>query len=137
MSKTKFEKTIEKMNLRMTAQRRIIARVLADSQDHPDVAEVFRLTSKIDPTISISTVYRTLRLFSDAGILERHNFGDRRSRYEEATESHHDHLINIENGTVIEFKNPSIEVLKKKVAEDHGMRLIGHRLELYCTPIKN
>ena len=121
--------------MKMTGQRRVIARVLSEATDHPDVEEVYRRASKQDPRISIATVYRTVRLFEEANILERHDFGDGRSRYEEATEEHHDHLINIQSGRVIEFRSEDIEALQRVIAEQHGFRLVGHRLELYGVPL--
>ncbi len=120
----------------MTDQRRIIARVLSESEDHPDVEEVHRRSSEIDSRISIATVYRTVRLFEEAGIIERHDFGDGRARYEEVTEDHHDHLINVQSGEVIEFQNTEIERLQEVIARDHGMHLVGHKLELYGVPLK-
>jgi Fur family transcriptional regulator, ferric uptake regulator len=121
--------------LKMTDQRRVIARVLSDATDHPDVEQVYRRSIEIDPRISIATVYRTVRLFEEAGILERHDFGDGRARYEEMPTEHHDHLIDIETGQVIEFHNEEIEQLQRKVAEQLGFRLVGHRLELYGVPL--
>ncbi len=120
--------------LRMTEQRRVIARVLSDAHDHPDAEELYRRASSIDPHISIATVYRTVRLFEDAGILERHDFRDGRSRYEEVPDSHHDHLIDVKTGRVIEFRNEEIEKLQRRVAEELGFELIDHRLELYGVP---
>jgi Fur family ferric uptake transcriptional regulator len=120
--------------MKMTGQRRIIARVLSDATDHPDVEQVYRRAVELDPRISIATVYRTVRLFEEANILERHDFGDGRSRYEEATNEHHDHLIDIQSGRVIEFRSQEIEALQRKVAEQHGYQLVGHRLELYGIP---
>jgi Fur family ferric uptake transcriptional regulator len=125
---------IEK-GMKMTGQRRVIARVLSESSDHPYVEEVYRRAVKIDPRISIATVYRTVRLFEEANILERHDFGDGRSRYEEAGESHHDHLIDVQSGKVIEFKSSEIEALQRAIAETYGYRLIGHRLELFGVPM--
>ncbi len=121
----------------MTEQRRVIARVLSDAKDHPDVEEVYRRSSKVDPRISIATVYRTVRLFEEASILERLDFGDGRARYEEASEDHHDHLIDMQSGKVIEFHDEEIEELQRKIAEKHGYKLVGHRLELYGTLIKD
>ncbi|WP_316975903.1 transcriptional repressor [Shumkonia mesophila] len=121
--------------MKMTGQRRVIASVLSDAEDHPDVEEVYRRATQADPRISIATVYRTVRLFEEANILERHDFGDGRSRYEEITDSHHDHLIDIQSGRVIEFQNDEIEALKEKIAAEHGFRLVGHRLELYGVPL--
>ena len=119
----------------MTEQRRVIARVLSDAHDHPDVEEVHQRATKIDANISVATVYRTVRLFEDAAIIERHDFGDGRSRYEEASESHHDHLIDMQTGKVIEFQNLEIEVLQREVARTFGYKLVGHRLELYAVPL--
>ena len=120
----------------MTEQRRVIARVLSFADDHPDVEEVHRRAVELDPRISIATVYRTVRLWEEANILERHDFGDGRSRYEEVTEDHHDHLIDMKSGRVVEFQNEEIEVIQHKIAKAHGMKLVGHRLELYCIPLK-
>src|SRR5215475_13323187 len=118
--------------LKMTEQRRTIARVLSDSADHPDVEEVYRRATRIDPRISIATVYRTVRLFEEANILARHDFGDGRSRYEEMPSDHHDHLIDLQSGSVIEFRNEEIERLQRIVADELGYDLVGHRLELYA-----
>lgn len=120
----------------MTAQRRIIARVLSEATDHPDVEELYRRASRIDSGISIATVYRTVRLFEEANILERHDFRDGRSRYEEATEQHHDHLIDVETGDVVEFQNEEIERLQREVAKKLGYDLVDHRLELYAVSSK-
>ncbi|QPQ54183.1 transcriptional repressor [Allosphingosinicella flava] len=117
--------------LRITEQRRIIARVLSESEDHPDVEALHARASAIDSGISIATVYRTVRLFEEAGILERHDFGDGRARYEAAAEAHHDHLINVETGEVIEFVDDELEALQRKIAEKLGFRLVDHRMELY------
>jgi Fur family ferric uptake transcriptional regulator len=117
--------------LRITEQRRVIARVLSESEDHPDVEALHARAAAIDSGISIATVYRTVRLFEEAGILERHDFGDGRSRYEAAPESHHDHLIDVETGKVIEFADDDLEALQKKIAERLGFRLVDHRMELY------
>jgi len=119
----------------MTDQRRVIARVLSESDDHPDVEELYRRSAAIDPRISIATVYRTVRLFEEAGILERLDFRDGRARYEEVTESHHDHLINIHSGKVVEFSNDDIEKIQREVARQLGFRLVDHRLELYGVPL--
>lgn len=123
-----------KKGLKMTAQRRVIAQVLGESDDHPDVEAVHRRAVRIDPRISIATVYRTVRLFEEANILERHDFRDGRSRYEEAGAEHHDHLIDLETGDVIEFQSEEIERLQQEIANRLGFDLIGHRLELYGTP---
>ena len=117
--------------LRITEQRRVIARVLSESDDHPDVEMVHERANKIDPGISIATVYRTVRLFEEAGILDRHDFGDGRARYEAAPEAHHDHLIDVETGKVVEFVDPELEALQKQIAEKLGYRLVDHRMELY------
>jgi Fur family transcriptional regulator, ferric uptake regulator len=120
--------------LKMTEQRRVIARVLSESADHPDVEQVYRRATAIDPHISIATVYRTVRLFEEANILARHDFGDGRSRYEEMPSAHHDHLIDLQSGRVIEFHNEEIEKLQEAVADKLGFDLVGHRLELYAVP---
>ena len=117
--------------LRITEQRRVIARVLSEAEDHPDVERLHERSSAIDPGISIATVYRTVRLFEEAGILERHDFGDGRARYEAAPESHHDPLIDVESGKVIEFVDPELEQLQRQIAEKLGFRLVDHRMELY------
>ncbi|WP_425352212.1 Fur family transcriptional regulator [Agrobacterium bohemicum] len=122
--------------MRMTDQRRVIARVLQESEDHPDVEELYRRSSTVDPRISISTVYRTVKLFEDAGIIERHDFRDGRSRYETMPEEHHDHLIDLKNSVVIEFRSAEIEALQEKIAREHGFKLVDHRLELYGVPLK-
>jgi Fur family transcriptional regulator, ferric uptake regulator len=131
----RIEAICETKGLRMTEQRRVIARVLSESQDHPDAEELHRRASAIDPRISIATVYRTVRLFEEAGILERHDFRDGRSRYEEVPETHHDHLIDLQSGKVIEFRNEEIEKLQRFVAENLGYKLVDHRLELYGVPL--
>ena len=125
---------IEK-GLKMTGQRRVIARVLSDATDHPDVEQVYRRASAIDPRISIATVHRTVKLFEEANILTKLDFGDGRARYEEAPEEHHDHLIDVKSGQVIEFHNEEIERLQREIARRHGYDLIGHRLELYGVPL--
>lgn len=135
MPETRIEQLCVAKNMKMTDQRRVIARVLSVSEDHPDVEEVHRRASEIDSRISIATVYRTVRLWEEAGILDRHDFGDGRSRYEEVTDDHHDHLINVKTGAVIEFQNEDIEALQERIAREHGMRLVGHRLELFGTPL--
>jgi len=131
-----IEQRCEAKGLRMTEQRRVIARVLEDSSDHPDVEELYARASAQDPNISIATVYRTVKLFDEAGILEKLEFGDGRARYEDAERDHHDHLIDINSGEVIEFVDPEIEALQEKIAEKLGYRLKGHKLELYGVPIR-
>ena len=125
---------IEK-GMRMTEQRRVIARVLSAAEDHPDVEELYRRAHDVDPHISIATVYRTVRLFEEAGIIARHDFRDGRSRYEEATDVHHDHLIDMKTGKVVEFVDAEIEALQEAIARKLGYRLIDHRLELYGVPL--
>ena len=120
----------------MTDQRRTVAQVLESSQDHPDVEELYARALKLDPRISIATVYRSVKLFEESGILEKLEFGDGRARYEDAERDHHDHLIDMNSGEVIEFIDPDIEALQEKIAERLGYRLKGHRLELYGVPIK-
>lgn len=127
----RIEKLAETKGLKMTEQRRVIARVLSVAEDHPDVAQVHQRATQIDPRISMATVYRTVRLFEEANLLDRHDFGDGRARYEESTESHHDHLIDVESGEVIEFRNETIETLQRRVAEELGFDLVDHRLELF------
>jgi Fur family ferric uptake transcriptional regulator len=122
--------------MKMTEQRRLIARVLSESLDHPDVEEVYRRAAELDQNVSIATVYRTVRLFEEAGILERHDFGDGRARYEETRDDHHDHLIDVRNGKVIEFSNEKIERMQREVARELGFDLVGHRLELYGVPLE-
>ncbi|MEM7568709.1 MAG: Fur family transcriptional regulator [Pseudomonadota bacterium] len=123
--------------LRMTEQRRVIAQVMSDADDHPDVEELYRRSIEIDPRISIATVYRTVRLFEEAGIVERHDFRDGRSRYEPASDDHHDHLIDLETGQVVEFHNEEIEDLQRQIAAKLGYELIDHRMELYGRKIKS
>ncbi|WP_128893026.1 Fur family transcriptional regulator [Erythrobacter sp. HKB08] len=126
-----LEQLCAERGLRITEQRRVIAKVLSESDDHPDVEMLHERASKIDPKISIATVYRTVRLFEEAGILDRHDFGDGRARYEAAPEAHHDHLIDVESGNVVEFVDPELEALQKQIAEKLGYRLVDHRMELY------
>jgi len=133
---SRLEKRCIERGLKMTEQRRVIARVLSDSSDHPDVEQLYRRVTAIDPRISIATVYRTVRLFEEADILEKHDFGDGRARYEEAPEEHHDHLIDVQSGKVIEFTDPQIEELQRAIARKLGYKLVDHRLELYAVPIK-
>lgn len=120
--------------MKMTEQRRIIARVLSDASDHPDVEEVHRRAADHDSGISIATVYRTVRLFEEANILERHDFGDGRARYEQRPSQHHDHIVDIRSGKVIEFRSEEIEALQRRIADELGYELADHRLELYCVP---
>ncbi|MFK8033420.1 MAG: Fur family transcriptional regulator [Hyphomicrobiales bacterium] len=124
-----------KKGMRLTEQRRIIARVLEQSDDHPDVEELHARAAAIDANISISTVYRTMRLFEEEGIIERHDFRDGRSRYETVPDEHHDHLIDLKSGRVIEFRNERIEQLQELIADELGYRLVDHRLELYAVPL--
>jgi Fur family ferric uptake transcriptional regulator len=135
-SASRLEKLCAEKGLKMTGQRRVIARVLSVSDDHPDVEQVYRRAMEIDPNISIATVYRTVRLLEEANILERHDFGDGRARYEETPEAHHDHLIDIQTRQVIEFQNDRIEELQRQIARELGYELVGHRLELYGTPLR-
>lgn len=125
----------EANGLRMTEQRRTIAGVLQDAVDHPDVEELYNRASAVDPRISLATVYRTVKLFEETGILEKHEFGDGRARYEAADREHHDHLIDVHSGEVIEFVDPEIEALQERIAQKLGYRLMGHRLELYAVPL--
>ncbi len=126
----------EAKGLRMTEQRRIIARVIGAAEDHPDVEELHARAAALDGRISLATVYRTVKLFEEAGILEKLEFGDGRARYEDADRDHHDHLIDVSTGTVIEFVDPEIEALQDRIAARLGYRLIGHRLELLGVPLK-
>ncbi|WP_434611873.1 Fur family transcriptional regulator [Tabrizicola sp. M-4] len=126
----------EAKGLRMTDQRRVVARVIGDAEDHPDVEELYARAVKVDPRISIATVYRTVKLFEEAGILDKLEFGDGRARYEDAERDHHDHLIDVHTGAVIEFVDPEIEELQERIAARLGYRLIGHRLELLGVPVK-
>ena len=137
VDKKNIESLCAAKGMRMTEQRRVIARVLADSDDHPDVEELYRRCAKVDDRISISTVYRTMRLFEDAGIIERHDFRDGRARYEPSPDIHHDHLINLRNGEVIEFQSEEIERLQAEVARKLGYKLVDHRLELYAVPLSD
>lgn len=132
---SEIEQLASQAGMRMTDQRRVIAQVLSVADDHPDVEEVYRRAAAQDAAISIATVYRTVRLFEEAGILTRHDFGDGRARYETVAEDHHDHLIDIQSGKVIEFTNEEIERLQAEVAEKLGYRLVDHRLELYGVPL--
>lgn len=135
-----LSKTLEELcavrGLRMTGQRRVIARILDESADHPDVEELYRRANALDPRISISTVYRTVKLLEDTGIIARHEFRDGRARYETVPDEHHDHLIDLKSGRVIEFRSPEIEALQERIARELGFRLVDHRLELYGVPLK-
>jgi len=135
MGETRLERLCIEKGMKMTEQRRIIARVLSIADDHPDVEEVYRRAAELDSKISIATVYRTMRLFEDEGIVDRHDFGDGRARYEETSDEHHDHLIDVKSGRVIEFHNEEIEALQERVAREHGLELVDHRLELYGVPL--
>ncbi len=126
----------EANGLRMTEQRRTIAAVLEAATDHPDVEELYNRAVAADPRISLATVYRTVKLFEEAGILDKHEFGDGRARYESADRDHHDHLIDVNSGEVIEFVDPEIEELQERIAAKLGYKLMGHRLELYGVPLK-
>lgn len=133
---SRLEELCVERGMKMTGQRRIIARVLSEAEDHPDVEELYRRSAEMDDNISIATVYRTVRLFEEAGLLDRHDFGDGRARYEEASDDHHDHLIDVHSGKVIEFHDEEVEELQRKIAEKHGYRLVGHRMELYGAPFE-
>jgi Fur family transcriptional regulator, ferric uptake regulator len=130
----RIEKVCAERGFRMTEQRRVIADVLAKAHDHPDVDALHRRAVAIDSRISLATVYRTVRTFEEAGILTRHDFGDGRARYEQAPKSHHDHLIDLSTGNVVEFRNEEIEELQRRVAQQLGFKLVDHRLELYAVP---
>jgi Fur family ferric uptake transcriptional regulator len=134
---TTIEARCVEKGMRMTEQRRVIARVLHDAADHPDVEELYRRCAKIDDRISISTVYRTVKLFEDAGIIERHDFREGRARFEQIPDTHHDHLINLRTGEVLEFQSEEIERLQAEVARRLGYKLVDHRLELYAVPLKD
>jgi Fur family ferric uptake transcriptional regulator len=133
---SRIEAKCAEKGLKMTGQRRVIARVLSESSDHPDVEMLYQRAVTVDPHISIATVYRTVKLFEEAGITQRHDFGDGRARYEEASAEHHDHLIDLKTGQVIEFANDAIEKLQKDIARKLGYRLVDHRLELYGVPLE-
>ncbi len=132
----RIEKLCLEKNMRMTDQRRVIARVLSAAVDHPDVEELHRRAHAVDPHISIATVYRTVRLFEEAGIIDRLDFRDGRSRYEEHSDEHHDHLIDMKTGKVVEFVDEEIEALQEAIARKLGYRLVDHRLELYGMPLE-
>lgn len=133
----RIEKRCIELGLRMTEQRRVIARVLSAATDHPDADELHRRAETIDPMISLATVYRTVRLFEDYGIIERRDFRDGRARYEEASDDHHDHLIDVRSGKIVEFFDAEIEALKEAIARRHGYKLVDHRLELFCVPLED
>jgi Fur family ferric uptake transcriptional regulator len=132
---SKLEQQCIEKGLKMTGQRKVIAQTISDATDHPDVEEIYRRASKKDSKISIATVYRTVRMFEEANIIEKHDFGDGRARYEETSDEHHDHLINIRTGEIIEFHNEDIEKLQELVAKKLGFKLVDHRLELYGVPL--
>jgi Fur family ferric uptake transcriptional regulator len=132
----KIEEICAAKGVRLTDQRKIIAKVMSTSNDHPDVDELHKRVNKIDKKISIATVYRTVKLFEESGIVEKHDFKGGKARYEESPEEHHDHLIDINSGEIIEFVNKEIEILQNKVAEKLGYKLVDHKLELYGTKIK-
>lgn len=133
---SRLEQLCHEKGLKMTEQRRVISRVLSEALDHPDVEQVYRRAVEIDPNISIATVYRTMRLFEEANVIDRLDFGDGRARFEENRAEHHHHLIDLHTGEVTEFKSPEMEALKEKIANELGYELIGHRLELYGVRIK-
>ncbi len=134
---SRLEELCIQHGLRMTEQRRVIARVLSDAVDHPDVEQVYKRATDIDDRISMATVYRTIRRFEETGILERHAFRDGRTRYESTTDEHHDHLINVQTGEVIEFVDQELEELQERIAKRYGLRLVDHRLELYGIPVRS
>ena len=131
-----IEDKCAKKGVRLTEQRKLVAKVMSDSEDHPDVVGLHKRVNKLDPKISIATVYRTVKLFEEAGIVEKHDFRGNKARYEQTTDDHHDHLIDISSGEIIEFVNDDIEKLQKQVAEKLGYKLVDHRLELYGSKIK-
>jgi Fur family ferric uptake transcriptional regulator len=131
-----LERLCGQKGLRMTEQRRVIAHIIKEADDHPDVEELYKRASSVDSKISISTVYRTVKLLEEAGILVRHDFKEGRARYEEIRDEHHDHLIDITTGKIVEFVNPEIEALQKKIAESLGYKLVDHKMELYAIPLK-
>lgn len=133
---TDIEEQCVAKGMRMTEQRRTIARVLSAADDHPDVEELHRRVSDVDSRISISTLYRTLKLFEDAGIIDRLDFGDGRARFEQTPDTHHDHLIDVRTGEVIEFRDDELEALQERIARRLGYELVGHRMELYAKPLK-
>jgi Fur family ferric uptake transcriptional regulator len=132
---SRIEQACQAKGMKMTEQRRVIARVLSAADDHPSVDELHRRVAEVDPRVSLATVYRTVRLLEEASIIDRHEFRNGRSRYEIAGESHHDHLIDVQSGEVIEFRSEAIEALQREMAEKLGYRLVDHRLELYAVPL--
>ena len=137
VSEATLEEQCVARNMRMTEQRRVIARVLEAATDHPDVEELYRRASAVDPKISLSTVYRTVNLFEEAGLVTKHDFKDGRARFEQIPDEHHDHLIDIRSGKVIEFRNEEIEAIQEVIAKKLGYRLVDHRLELYAIPLED
>lgn len=135
-SEATLEEQCVARNMRMTEQRRVIARVLEAASDHPDVEELYRRAAAIDPRISLSTVYRTVNLFEEAGLVTKHDFKDGRARFEQIPDEHHDHLIDIRSGKVIEFRNEDIEAIQELIANKLGYKLVDHRLELYAVPLE-
>jgi Fur family ferric uptake transcriptional regulator len=134
---SKIEKICEEKNIKLTKNRRIIAQVVSESDDHPSVEEIWSRVSKISPNIGIATIYRTLKIFEENNIIAKHDFGEGKIRYEEINEDdHHDHLVDVKNGQIIEFYNEEIEQLKEKIARDYGYKLVDHRLELYVVPLE-
>jgi Fur family ferric uptake transcriptional regulator len=133
---SKIEKICEEKNIKLTKNRRIIAQIVSESNDHPSVEEIWSRVSKISPNIGIATIYRTLKIFEENNIIAKHDFGEGKIRYEEISEDdHHDHLVDVKNGKIIEFYNQEIEQLKEKIAKDFGYKLVDHRLELYVIPL--
>lgn len=132
---SRIEQLCTEKGLKMTEQRRVIARVISEAEDHPDVEEIYNRASKKDANISIATVYRTVRMFEESDIIEKHDFGDGRARYEESTDEHHDHLIDVRSGKIIEFQNEEIERLQEEIARKLGYKLVAHTLELYAVPL--
>ena len=132
---SRLENLCIERGMKMTGQRRVIARVLSESEDHPDVEELYKRSTEINNNISIATVYRTVRLFEEAGLLDRHDFGDGRARYEQTSNDHHDHLIDVQSGEVIEFHDEEVEELQRKIALKLGYKLVGHRMELLGKPV--
>ena len=132
-----FERKMKENGVRMTGPRRVIAKILSGARDHPDADELHNRIRKIDPHISLATIYRTLQLFEKLGIVERHSFGSSRAHYESSMHRHHDHFIDVRNGKVVEFHSPEIEALQAKIAARHGFRIVDHRLEIYVEPLKS